>query len=144
MFKGAFGERKYFAVNEQGMALVMVLVFTLLIFATGAALLEIALKENLVAGYHAFDIKQHYLAEAGLEAGLYLLNSGEPVLGDLCFALEGGLCKVQFKESVPAEAYIVTATGIGDLGSTTLMAEAHLNEAGFFELQKWLKAKGDE
>ena len=142
MLKGAFKKINFFTCSERGLALVVVLVFTLLIFASGAVLLEVALKENLVAGYHTGDIKQHYLAEAGLEAGLYCLNSGAPPLGDLNFTLEGGQVNLQLKAGNLPETYTITATGLTDKGSTTLVAEASLDEEGCYEVQKWLKAKG--
>lgn len=59
---------------EKGMAMVLVLVFTAALLVMGTALISFAVNENLIAGYNALDIRLYYIAEAGVEAGIALLQ----------------------------------------------------------------------
>ena len=60
--------------SEKGMAVVLVLVFTSILMAFGAALITNAVNEKLIAGYNTREIKLYYITEAGIEAGIAALN----------------------------------------------------------------------
>lgn len=124
--------------SERGMALVMVLIFTLLIFTAGAALLDMAFKENLVARYHAAEIRQHYLAEAGLEAALHLLNCGGTPQ-DLHYASEEGAFDVHFNANEPGAAFSVASSGSTSSGSTTLKVRVNKTREGVYYIEEWVK-----
>ncbi|MFO7952356.1 MAG: pilus assembly PilX N-terminal domain-containing protein [Bacillota bacterium] len=52
------------------MALVLVLIFTGVLLAFGAALITTSVNEKLISGYNTKDITLYYIAEAGIEAGI--------------------------------------------------------------------------
>ena len=60
--------------SEKGMAVVLVLVFTGILMALGAALITNAVNEKLIAGYNTREIKLYYITEAGIEVGVATLH----------------------------------------------------------------------
>lgn len=78
------------------MALVLVLIFTAALMVLGAALLTFAVNEKLIASYNAQDIRLYYIAEAGAEAGIALLQEEFNYSGVLNGSVGGGSYKVSF------------------------------------------------
>lgn len=66
---------KFFRRKDRGSVLVAVLIFTAVLLVLGAALLAHSVSEKLIAAYHLLDTKRYYVAEAGLEAGMAVLEA---------------------------------------------------------------------
>lgn len=88
--------RSIFARADQGMALVLILIFTAALMVLGTALLTFAVNEKLIANYNTLDIRLYYIAEAGAEAGIALLQEEFNYSGDLSGSIGGGSYKVSF------------------------------------------------
>ena len=138
MIKRFVEHLKNFMNTRDGMALVLVLVFTLLLLAAGAALLEMTLKDLKITGYHAADIKQYYLAEAGIETSLFLLNSGIFIPDDLHHIINDGSFAVSFAD-FDHESIILYSTGSIGRGSTTLTVRVEQSEDGIYRIAEWIK-----
>jgi len=124
--------------SQEGMALVLVLVFTLLLLAAGAALLDMALKDQQVTGYHSADIKQYYLAEAGIESYLFLLNSSSFTGEDLNYTHGDGSFTVSLHDH-DQEISLIYSTGSTDRGSTTLAVSIEQSDDGSYSIAEWIK-----
>ena len=132
--------RKLFASADQGMALVLVLIFTAALMVLGTALLTFAVNEKLIANYNTLDIRLYYIAEAGAEAGIALLQEEFNYSGDLSGSIGGGSYKVSFYD---IDSYSRDVVSVGTLNGydktvTVTMAldgEADENSA---VIRQWL------
>ena len=124
--------------REAGMALVLVLVFTTLLLVVGSAMLTFALTENEISSYHADDLKQHYLAEAGLEAALTMLSVNPFERESICVNLGDGHFRVHFEEPA-AGVLIISSTGYLEDSSLTLKIKLNQHPEGTLEIDQWYK-----
>jgi hypothetical protein len=138
MIKTLYFKLSFIGKEERGMALVLVLVFTGLFLTIGAALLSFAFNERQIACYQTQDIRQFYLAEAGIEVALTVLNENfydrHPITGEL----GGGVFKVAFEEAA-SNSLIINSTGSVEGGKTTLtVAVEHSDDRGVY-ITEWIK-----
>ncbi len=89
--------KSYLSCTDQGMALVLVLVFTAALMVLGTALITYAVNEKLIANYNSQDIRLYYIAEAGTETGIAALQQDFYYEGNLSGFLDGGSFTVSFK-----------------------------------------------
>lgn len=89
--------KSYLNCTDQGMALVLVLVFTAALLVLGTALITYAVNEKLIANYNSQDIRLYYIAEAGIETGIAALQQDFYYDGNLSGSLDGGSFTVSFK-----------------------------------------------
>ncbi len=82
--------------NENGMALVLVLIFSGALMVVGAALITHACNEKLIANYNTLDKRLYYLAEAGAEAGIAALQGDFYFSGELNGTLGEGSYTIIF------------------------------------------------
>jgi len=122
--------------NNRGMALVLVLVFTAVLLLLGAALLNNAVTENIIAGYQKQEFQQQYLAEAGLEAGIALLQEDFYYNQVLTGTLMDGSFRVSFENSV-AESRRIRSTGTVDDYTVELQVDVFLNPDGSLSYGQW-------
>ena len=125
-------------LHEQGMALVLVLVLTGLILLAGSALLTYAFTENLIARYQADDIKQYYLAEAGLERALTLLARESSYRTNFTGTMDEGTFTVSFEE-LPAGRLAIYSTGQLEESNLTLTVLIDFDDFGNIINIEWLK-----
>jgi len=121
---------------EHGIALVLVLVFTAAIMLLGTALLTNALNEMLITGYQKQELQQLYLAEAGLEAGIAMLQAdffyNQPLTGDLM----DGSFRVTFENS-SADSRRIRSAGTVDEFTYVLQIEVYLHPDGSLSYGQW-------
>jgi hypothetical protein len=121
---------------EDGLVLALVLVFTGALLLLGTALISTAANEKLIATYQAQDIRKHYLAEAGLEAGLAVLqhdfNSDLVLTGNLM----DGSYLVTFEGTESANRKIRSA-GTIDNFTLELVIDVELNPDGTITSGEW-------
>lgn len=122
--------------NDKGMALVLVLVFTTALLLLGGALITNALNEKLIAVYQIQEIKQQYLAEAGLEAGLAILMEDFFYNGELRGSLMDGEFIVQF-ENTGSTGRRIRSTGKLDDYQIEITLTVKLNEDGTLTVEEW-------
>ena len=89
--------KSYFGRTDQGMALVLVLVFTGALMILGTALITYAVNEKLITNYNSKNVRLYYIAEAGAEAGIAALQQDFYYNGNLSGSLDGGSFTVSFK-----------------------------------------------
>ena len=82
--------------DHQGMALVLVLVFTAALMVLGTALNSFAVNEKLITNYNSIDIRLYYIAEAGAEAGIAILQQDFNYSEALNGTVGGGTYSVSF------------------------------------------------
>jgi hypothetical protein len=121
---------------EEGLVLVLVLVFTAALLLLGTALISTAASENLIAAYQGQDIRKQYLAEAGLEAGLALIRydffSEQVLVGNLM----DGSYRVSFENVGAGGRRIRSAGTIGDF-TLELEVYVELNPDGTIIIGQW-------
>jgi Tfp pilus assembly protein PilX len=126
---------------EQGMALVLVLVFTAALLVLGGALLTNAVNEKLIANYNSDDIRLYYLAEAGVEAGIATLQKDFSYSETLSGTLDEGHYQVSFQAVNAGCKEIVTTASLGHY-TKTIRVTMTLQETGDEEevyLIRWLR-----
>jgi Tfp pilus assembly protein PilX len=122
--------------GNRGMALVLVLVFTAALLILGAALLTNALNEKLITGYQKQELQQQYLAEAGLEAGIALLQTDFYYNQVLTGTLMDGSFQVTFEHS-GADSRCIRSAGTVDAFTYVLQIEVYLNPDGSLSYGQW-------
>ncbi len=125
----------YFTDNR-GMALVLVLVFTAVLLLLGAALLGNALSEKMITAYQEQELQLKYLAEAGLEAGIALLQTDFHYNQILSGTLMGGSFRVSFANSGTGSRLVRSAGTVDDF-TYVLQIEIHLNPDGSLAYGRW-------
>lgn len=126
---------RYFA-DDRGMALILVLIFTTVLLLLGTALLNNALTESLISGYHKQELQQQYLAEAGLEFGIAVLQTDFYYNQILTGTLMDGSFRVTFENS-GLESRRIRSTGIVEGYTFELQLEVNLNPDGSFYYGQW-------
>ncbi len=104
--------------SKEGMALILVLVFTAALFVLGSALLTNAVNEKLIANYNSDDIRLHYIAEAGAEAGIAVLQQDFLYDGILSGPLGEGTYQVTFKDVSTGCRDIIASATLGTYSKT--------------------------
>jgi Tfp pilus assembly protein PilX len=123
---------------ERGMALVLVLVFTGLLLTIGSALLTFAFNEKQIALYQTQDIRQFYLAEAGIEIALAALNDNFYARDPFSAELDDGLLSITYEETA-INCLLVHSSGSVNGGKTTLtVAVEHSDDVGVY-ITEWIK-----
>lgn len=122
--------------GDRGMALVLVLVFTAVLLLLGAALLNIALNEKLITDYQKQELQQQYLAEAGLEAGIALLQIDFYYNQVLTGTLMDGSFRVTFENSGTDRRRIRSAGTVEEF-TYMLQIEVYLNPDGSLSYGQW-------
>lgn len=84
--------------GKEGMALVLVLVFTAALMILGTALISFALNEILIADYNNRDIRLYYLVEGGAEIGIAVLKEDFYYEQDISGSMSGGTFIVSFSD----------------------------------------------
>ncbi len=100
--------------GRDGMALVPVLVFTAALLAFGAALLTYAVNEKLIADYYGQDTAKYYLAEAGIEAGLAVLQDDFYCDCEISASLGQGCFTVSFTDLAENRRLVNSAGRLDD------------------------------
>jgi len=126
----------YFANDDRGMALVLVLIFTAVLLLLGSALLNNAVTELIIAGYQKQELQQQYLAEAGLEAGIALLQADFYYNQVLTGTLMDGSFRVIFEHN-GADSRRIRSTGTVDGYRFELQVEVFLNPDGSLSYGQW-------
>lgn len=114
----------------------LVLVFTAVLLLLGAALLTNALNEMLISGYQKQELQQQYLAEAGLEAGIALLQADFYYNQVFTGTLMGGNFRVTFENSGAGSRRIRSAGTVEDF-TYVLQIEVNLNPDGSLSYGQW-------
>jgi hypothetical protein len=125
--------------DHQGMALVLVLVFTAALMVLGTALISFAVNEKLITNYNSLDIRLYYIAEAGAEAGITILKQDFNYSGELNGAVGGGTFLVSFK-TISNHQREITAVGTLDDYSKKLRVTVEIVEAAtgdIFNIKEW-------
>jgi Tfp pilus assembly protein PilX len=122
--------------DNRGMALVLVLVFTAALLLLGAALLTNALNEKLITSYQKQELQQQYLAEAGLEAGIALLQADFYYNQVLAGTLMDGSFRVTF-ENAGADSRRIKSAGTVDSFTYVLQVEVYLKPDGSIAYGQW-------
>ncbi len=122
--------------GNRGMALVLVLVFTAALLLLGMALLTNALNEKLITSYQKQELQQQYLAEAGLEAGIALLQADFYYNQSLTGKLMDGSFQVTFENSGTDSRRIRSAGTVDDF-TYVLQVEVYLNPDGSIACGQW-------
>ncbi|MEW5785536.1 MAG: hypothetical protein AB1767_10765 [Bacillota bacterium] len=119
---------------ENGMALVMVLVFTCALLLLGGALLGYSFNEKIIADYQAQEAALYYITEAGLEAGLAALGQDfyrqESIHGEL----NGGYFSVQFSKISSGKRQVLSSGSYNGFTRTLAVTAEHLKGAGYESL----------
>jgi hypothetical protein len=102
--------------RNQGMALVLILVFTAALMVLGAAIITFAVNEKLIANYNALDIRLYYIAEAGLEAGIAVLQEDFYETSVISGTMGGGSYNVSF---ISIDTYSRDIVSVGELNGYT-------------------------
>ena len=102
--------------HNQGMALVLILVFTAALMVLGAAIISFAVNEKLIANYNALDIRLYYIAEAGLEAGIAVLQEDFYENSLISGTMGDGSYNVSFKN---IDTYSRDVVSVGELNGYT-------------------------
>ncbi|MDW7740193.1 MAG: hypothetical protein SCJ97_09090 [Bacillota bacterium] len=122
--------------NQTGMALVLVLVFTSLLLVLGAAVLNYAATETLIARYQVQDIEKFYIADAGIEAGLTALANdyyiGQTITGNIM----DGIYHVTFI-NLSGDRRKVVSTGTIDEFSLTIEVSVSLCPEEGLIIENW-------
>lgn len=125
--------------DHQGMALVLVLVFTAALMVLGTALISFAVNEKLITNYNSLDIRLYYIAEAGAEAGIAILKQDFNYSGELNGTVGGGTFLVSFK-TISSHQREITALGSLDDYSKKLKVTVEIVEAAtgdILEVKEW-------
>lgn len=109
---------RYFS-NNDGMALVLVIVFSGLLIVLGCAAVTFAFNEKLTAGYHSEDIAKYYIAEAGIEAGFAALQNDFYFDQQITGFLNNGSFLVSFSDEESSRIIISEGT----IGEYTLVLQ---------------------
>ncbi len=128
--------KKHILAGNLGMALVLVLVFTALLLLLGAALLTNALNEKLITTYQKQELQQQYLAEAGLEAGIAMLQADFYYNQPLTGALMNGSFRVTYENS-GADSRRIRSAGTIDGFTYMLQIDVSLNPDGSITYGQW-------
>ena len=120
------------------MALVLVLVFTGLLLTIGSALLSFAFNEKQIALYQTQDIRQYYLAEAGIETALAILNENFYDRDPFSAELGEGLISVTFEENISNRLLIHSCGSVED-GKTNLTVVVEQSDCGGVYITEWIK-----
>ncbi len=121
--------------DYQGMALVLVLVFTTALMVLGTAVISFAVNEKLITDYNSLDIRLYYIAEAGAEAGITILKQDFNYSGELHGAVGGGTFSVSFK-TISSHQREITAVGSLDEYSKKLKVTVEIVEAATGDILK--------
>jgi len=150
--KPFFFELKKELRAEPGMALVLVLVFTGVLVAFGAALITTSINEKLISGYNSRDIKLYYIIEAGIEAGIseLLANTFCEETG-FCFdfdtelsgQINRGFYNVSFvkKEACPENSFkaiTIKSTGTLEAINKSMLVDVKITRDGLI-IKEWQK-----
>lgn len=122
---------------ENGMALVMVLIFITVLLILGGAVLTYAMNELMIAGYHADELALYYIAESGIEAGIAALNGDISHRESLAGELAGGTYRVEFTD-LDSGIIRLTATGELEKYRQAIIAEVAPGEDGTLHIS-WIR-----
>jgi hypothetical protein len=130
---------RLYCLNQEGMALVLVLVFTAALMVLGTALISFAVNEKLITNYNSIDIRLYYIAEAGAEAGIASLQQDFNYSGLLNGAVGGGTYSVSFR-TINSHQREITAIGSLDGYSKKLKVTVEIVETAagdIFQIKEW-------
>lgn len=131
------GKTSYLTDNR-GIVLVLILVFTAVLLLLGAALLSNALSEKLITGYQKQELQQQYLAEAGLEAGIAMLQEDFYYNQSLTGALMEGSYLVTF-ENCGSDCRRIRSAGTVEEFTYLLQIDVYLKPDGSLAYGQWQK-----
>jgi hypothetical protein len=135
--------RHFLGQKDQGMALVLVLIFTAALMILGTALIYYAVNEKLIANLHVLDIRLYYIAEAGAEAGIALLQEEFGYKGTLNGTVGGGSYAVTF-HSIDKNCRNIVSVGQLNGYSRTISVSMELkgeSEGQSVVVRQWLNPK---
>lgn len=135
--------RHFYGQKDQGMALVLVLIFTAALMVLGTALIYYAVNEKLIANFNVLDIRLYYIAEAGAEAGIALLQEEFNYNGTLNGTVGGGSYAVTF-HSIDKNCRDIVSVGQLNGYSKTISVSMELkgeSEGQSVVVRQWLKPK---
>lgn len=125
--------------GQQGMALILVLVFSAALMVLGSALISFAVNEKLITTYSNSNIRLYYLAEAGIEAAIALLQEDSTFTGTLNGQLNGGTYQADINSSDQSEIIVRSRASLGKYDKyLTVILE--VCEEGQLKIYKWQKA----
>lgn len=125
--------------GQKGMAVVLVLVFCTALMVLGSALISYAVNEKLITTYNSSNICLYYIAEAGIEAAVAVLNADSTFSGILSGELNGGsyLAEIIFLDQ---KEIIVTSRASLDQYQKYLTVILEIDEEGSLKIKQWGKA----
>ena len=125
--------------GQQGMALILVLVFSAALMVLGSALISFAVNEKLITTYSNSNIRLYYLAEAGIEAAIALLQEDSTFTGTINGQLNGGTYQADINSSDQSAIIVRSRASLGKYDKyLTVILE--VNEEGQVKINKWQKA----
>ncbi|HSW35554.1 MAG TPA: hypothetical protein VLH18_03015 [Candidatus Limnocylindrales bacterium] len=131
-------KKRYLTNHDQGMAAVLVLIFTGALFMLGGALLGYAVNEKIIAGYQAQDAALYYITEAGLETGITALQQDFLFSGELVGTLAGGSFRVTF-ENADIGRRRISSHGTLDNNRKTRSVMIENNPVSGIIVTEWIK-----
>ena len=139
-------EKAVICRNDKGMALVLVLIFTAALMVLGTALISYAINEKLISNYNSLDIRLYYIAEAGAEAGIALLQKDFYYSGDLKDTIGEGSYTVTFKTIDAYSRDLISKGELNGYSKTVSVSMALLeeNENTFVVVRQWLNPNANE
>ena len=132
--------------NVNGMALVLILVFTAALMVLGTALISYAINEKLISNYNSLDIRLYYIAEAGAEAGIALLQEDFYFSGDLNGTIGEGSYTVTFKTLDTCCREVISRGELNGYSRTLSVSMDLLEEEGNYSavVRQWLNPNTNE
>lgn len=125
--------------GQKGMALVLVLVFSATLMVLGSALISYAVNEKLITTYSNSNIRLYYLAEAGIEAAIALLQEDSTFAGTIKGQLNDGTYQADINSSDQSAIIVRSRASLGKYDKyLTVILE--VNEEGQLKINKWQKA----
>lgn len=121
------------------MALVLVLVFTAALMVLGTALISFAVNEKLITNYNSIDIRLYYIAEAGAEVGIAILQQDFNYSEELNGTIGGGAYSVSFT-TIGSHQREITAVSTLENYSKKLKVTVEVIEAAtgdIFQIKEW-------
>lgn len=130
---------RLFSRDHEGMALVLVLVFTAALMVLGTALISFAVNEKLITNYNSLDLRLYYIAEAGAEVGIAILEQDFDYNGEFNGAVGDGTYTVSFK-TISSHQREITAVGTLEDYSKKLKVTVEIVETStgeIFKIREW-------
>lgn len=143
--------------RQEGMALVLVIIFSGALMALGASVITYAVLERKIAVYNNSDIRLYYIVEGGLETGIAVLREDFHFESELNGTIGGGAYTIYFSDQYQhyspnrvdeeGEEYyenqdqvrFVRCLGLLGNHSKTMSIAVSINEQGQVRVIRWYR-----